>query len=300
MNREEFLLIKGKNKSPSTVSNYKKALKKLDNYLNDKNYNEGNWLDKLKGSSVEDLCKTWQDIIDFINGQVSARVTKEYFETIESYLGFFNIVISERQRKDRVFFPRSSKARFEGLDEIMIKRILEVETDPNMKAYYSLLYGGGLRETEALRVTPSMIMFNENPMRLILPKEITKFSIPRETFISTIPGTRIKNLVYAKRIKNDQTIFAEYNESTLIKFEKHFAKLRASIGYDTANRKPHQQNDITLHSFRAYFTTVFMDNGLDYFGLAVTGHTKYMDTYFRKSLNQRQITFNQVAEKLNF
>lgn len=300
MDKEEFILIKGKNKSPSTILNYRKALKKFDLFLKDKNINEKELIEELKNSGVDQLCKTWQEIIDFINKQVSARATKEYFETIESYLGFHDIVISERQRKDRVYFPRSSKARFEGLDEKMIKRILEAEIDPIMKAYYSLLYGGGLRETEGLRITPSMIMFNEKPMRLILPKEITKFNIPRETFISEIPGNRIKNLVYEKRIKNDQTIFAKYDDQTLIEFEKKFAKLRNSVGFDTPNRKIHQQNDITLHSFRAFFTTIFMDNGLDWFGLAITGHTKYMDTYFRKSLEQRRLTFNQVAEKLNF
>lgn len=298
MNRDEFLLAKGKNKSPLTILNYRKAFKKFDLFLQRSEKNEDEMILFLLKSDVNEKYQTLQNLINVISETVNARVTKEYFKIICIYLKRHGIHIDTDEYD--LDFPRYSKPRFEGLDQTMIKRIMEVEEDFKMKTYYSGLYGAGMRETEWLKVTPAMIRFNENPVRLILPKEITKFQIPRETFVSEIPGNMIKKYVYENRIHNDRPIFGEWHKNKLIEFEQHFARLRTSIGFDTPNRKKKQQNDITLHSFRAFFTTVFMDNKLDWFGLAITGHTKYMDTYFRKSLTERQITFNSVAEKLNF
>lgn len=301
MNREEFIEIKGKNKSPSTVLNYKKALKKFDMFLESRNKSETDLLNHLNQNDSLVLCKTMQDIIDYLSNHVSARVVKEYFGIIESYFAFLDLTVSESQKRLRISMPRESKPRFEGLDQSMIKRILEFETDPLMQAYYSCGFGAGMRETEILLLKPSMIRFNENPVRLVLPKEITKFSIPRETFLAQIPAQRLKTLVWSGHLQNDDLIFTKkYTESTLIEFEKHFARIRKGVGYDTPNRKPHQQNDITLHSFRAFFTTSFMDAGYDWFGLAITGHTKYMDTYFRKSLPERQNMFMKVHDSFNF
>lgn len=298
MNRETIL---SQNKSPSTVLNYKKAFKKFDLFLEEKAITESKFIELLEGFSNPQKYSTLQELINFISKSVSPRVTKEYFETVYKYLLLKEVPLDRDQKDLRLEFPRSSKARFEGLDEKMILRILEYEEDPNMRAFYSCGFGAGMRETEALLLTPSMIRFNENPVRLILPKEITKFNIPRETFLAPKPAERIKNIVYQNHIRENKTIFADYDpKNTLIEFEKHFAKIRHNVGYDTPNRKKNQQNDITLHSFRAFFTTIFMDSGLDWFGLAITGHTKYMDTYFRKSLTQRQLTFNQVIEKINF
>lgn len=297
MDRNDFL---NRGKNPSTVLNHKKALKKLDLYLDEKQITESKFLEMLEGFEVSQRYNALQEVINFISRSVSARVTKEYFETIYKYLLLKEIPLDRDQKGLRLNFPRYAKPRFEGLDDSMIKRILEYEKDDTMRSYYSVLYGAGLRETEGLLITPSMIRFNEDPIRLILPKEITKFSIPRETFMCKIPGERIKHYIFENKIRENQTIFGKYDETTLIKFEKRFAKIRKELGMETQNRKPHQQNDITLHSFRAFYTTVFMDNKLDWFGLAITGHTKFMDTYYRNSLEERQKTFQTVYDKLNF
>lgn len=297
MNRDYL----GNNKSPSTIKNYNKAFKKFDSWLETKQLTESKFLDLLSGFDNVQKYSALQEIINFLNGLVSPRVVKEYFGIIYKYLLIKEVPLDRDQKDLRLQFPRSSKARFEGLDETMIRRIMEYEENPVMRAFYSGGYGAGMRETELLLLKPSMIRFNEKPYRLILPKEITKFNIPRETFIPEIPGDRIKSLIWQNHIRDDQTIFGKYDpESTLIRFEKHFARIRNKVGYDTPNRTKNQQNDITLHSFRSFFTTIFMDNGLDWFGLAITGHTKYMDTYFRKSLTQRQLTFNGIINKINF
>lgn len=298
MNRDEFL---ARNKSPSTILNYQKAFKKLDSFLESEKIDEETLVNILEVSPIHHKYTTLQKIIDHIKPQVSARVCKEYFNTIYSYLLLKDLPLDERQKRLRLTFPRHSKPRFDGLDRSKIERIYRIGLSDRFSAYLSFLHGAGMRETESLLVTPRMIEFGTTT-RVKLPGEITKFNIPRETFLPQIPAQRIQDVIEKYDIGYDETITVEsYDpDNSLIQKEKEFSRIRTKAGLDTPDRKLYQQNDISLHSFRSYFTTVFMDNGLDWFGLAITGHTKYMDTYFRKSLDQRIKTFNQVSSILNF
>lgn len=286
--------------SQSTINGYKKAFKKFDSFLLEEGFEEEKFFIKLVQYENADRYHLLQRIIDHIKKTVSPAVTRNYFDNLFMYFLLKGIELDYTQKKIRLKFPRISRQRFEGLEEKQVKDLLERGND-NFKAYMSALVSGGLREDEALRLTPSMIMFDEYPTRIKLPALITKFSIPRETFIGKLATERIKNIMFEKKVKENETIFVNpWHERSIIKFDKYFAVIRTKAGLDTPNRKPNQQNDITLHSFRSYFITVMTDNKLEAFGHALSGHTKYMDTYYRKSINERQKTYATVASLLNF
>lgn len=298
MNRTEF---RNRAESESTKKGYDKAFKKLDSWLDNKEITESKFIELIEGFSVQQKYDLLQELINFIKETVSPRVTHGYFFNIINYLLLNNCSIDNKQISLRLKFPRKSKRRFEGLDQNQIEALLRLEESALHRSYYSLLYGGGLRETEGLRVTPSMFEFS-NITRLKLPPEITKFNIERETMIAEIPANRIKEYIESNDYRNDDLIFLDkwHDESDLIPFEKHFARLRTKAGLDTVNRKRYQQNDITLHSFRSFFITTLTDHDLESFAHALTGHTKYMDTYYRKSIDKRIETFSSVAQFVNF
>jgi integrase len=298
MNREKFL---ERYESPSTVKNYVKAFKKLDSWLDKKNLIESQLIQTLKVSEVHLKYHILQEIIDHIKESVSSSVCRNYFESIFVYLLLQGSPLDYTEKRIRLKFPRISISKLEGLDENMIKEILKIKMSDNFKAYITLLLGGGLRETEALKVTPSMFRFDEYPTRLLLPKEITKFNIARETFCPPLVSERIKQIIKTKSIKPDQTIFVDqWHEDSLIGFEIYFANIRTKAKLDTPNRKPYQQNDITLHSFRSYFITIFTDNDLESFAYALTGHKKYLATYYRKSLEGRRQKYSISQNELNY
>jgi len=298
MDRIEF---RNRAESISTKQGYDKAFKKFDSWLDVKQIQESKFLELLEGFEVHQKYNLLQEVIDFIKGSVSPRVARGYFETIFMYLVLVGSPLDYTQKKLRLKFPRAGQRRFEGLDRNKIDSIMRTETSVIHQGYYSLLYGAGLRETEALLVTPSMFEFS-NITRLKLPAEITKFKIERETFIAEIPASRIKKIIELNDYRNDDLIFIEkYDElNTLIGFEKHFSRIRSKAGLDTLNRKLHQQNDITLHSFRSFFITILTDNDLESFAHAITGHRRYMDTYYRNSLDSRIEKFSKVSDKINF
>ena len=77
-------------------------------------------------------------------------------------------------------------------------------------------------------------------------------NIPREIFRGSI-STKVfsHRLEFSPVTRKCESI--KHLNSEKVVFEKYFAKIRTKAGLDTLNRAKHQQNDITLHSLRAYF-----------------------------------------------
>lgn len=295
----------------ATRQNYQKSFKKLDKFLNQKGITEEELLFELKEVEQFRKYEILQDLVSFLKLEVSPKVIRLYFDSLFKYFLLIGVPLDYTQKRIRLQFPRSSSKRFEGLDRDKIIRLLEISQKPNeynnlggresFTAYMKTLVGTGMRETEGLRITPKMIKFDEFPPRLILPGEITKFSIPRETFLPTSTAKILQELIKKKEVTIDETIFTKnWTSETLVDYEKYFATIRTKAGLDTPDRKKHQQNDITLHSFRSYFITTFTDSGQDSFGHALAGHTKDLSVYYRKSLKERQILYAQVMSKLEF
>ena len=302
MNREEFL---ERFDNQSTINNYHKSFKKLDYFLEQRNQTETEFIDNLKSLERNEKYNLLQKLVLSIKETVSPRTTRQYFDNLFLYFLIVGSPLDYTQKRIRLTFPRIIGKRFEGLDEERIKTLFGLGSK-NFTGYMSFLAGGGLRETEGLRVTPSMIMFEEYPVRVVLPGTITKYSIPRETFIPPNCALRIKDIIEEKNILSDHVIFTEnYNDKTLEDFEKYFAKIRTKAGLDTENRKKHQQNDITLHSLRAYFISKFTEGiynneKLESFGHAIAGHTKDLSVYYRTSPKVNKEKYSIVMNKLDF
>lgn len=286
--------------SKSTIDNYNKSFKKLDKFLETQSLTEANFMKQLNDFELHEKYKLLQELVDSIKVTVSPRVTRNYFDNLFMYLLIEGVNLDYTQKKLRLKFPRISDPIFEGLDEDNIKTLLGLASK-NFSAYMRILAGGGLRETEGLKLEPGMIMFDEFPVRLKLPGTITKYKIPRETFIPSNASKIVIELIEENKLKDNQTIFTKnFNDKTLEDFEKYFAKIRTKADLDTENRVKYQQNDITLHSLRAFFITTFTDHGLETSGRAMAGHSKFKNVYYRKSLKKRQEGYADIMNSLDF
>ena len=297
MNRKEFLK---RFENSSTINNYNKSFKKLDLFWIQQDMTETQLIEKLKTLENHEKYNLLQKLIYSIKNTVSPRSTRNYFDNLFKYFLILGCPLDYTQKRIRLQFPRIIGKRFEGLDNSQIKKLFELGSK-NFTAYMSLLVGGGLRETEGLLVTPSMIRWDEFPVRISMPGDITKFSMPRETFIPQSTAQRIKKIIQEKNISENHVIFtSKYTQKTLEDFEKYFAKIRKKARLDTVNRIKHQQNDITLHSLRAYFITAFTNNGLSEFGHALAGHSANVSVYYRMSEEKRRENYCTVMNELNF
>lgn len=227
---------------------------------------------------------------------LSSGVTKKYFNIIFKYLIIYGLSLDYTKKKLLLNFPKVQTHMFDGLDEDKIKLLLHKSNDIEFVTYMATLLGSGMRETECLMLKPYMIFFDESPTRIKLDAEITKGNVERETFLPPLNSDRLKSLISGKPMSNHDCIFS----FDLISAEKKFSSLRTKCNLDTINRRKHQQNDFTLHSFRSYFITELGDiTGLG-FAHALAGHDRYMKTYYRKPFNKRQEIFKNCQDILNF
>jgi len=310
VNKDRELFISRFEKN-ATKNNYLKSFNKLDDFLSYKNMSEDMFLNQLRSLEMFKKYEVLQELVNIIKKDVSPRVTKLYFDSLFKYFLIIGIPLDYTQKRIRIQFPRIVNKRFEGLDKIGINKLLRIAQKPNennnvggresFAMYMKTLIGSGMRETEGLKITPSMIHFEEFPTRLDLPGTITKYSIPRETFLPTKTSNELRDLIEKKKVNQHETIFTKnWTERTLVDYEVYFENIREKAGLATPNRVKYQQNDITLHSFRAYFITTFTDHNQDSFGHALAGHTKDLTVYFRKSLKDRQIIYASVMKDLEF
>lgn len=297
MSRKTFL---NRSDNDSTIANYKKSFKKLDEFLQEQNITESSFLNSLINLPLHEKYQQLQKIIDSIKPKVSPGTTKQYFDNLFIYFLLEGSPLDYTQKKIRLSFPRKETKHFEGLDENNIKDLLS-QGSFNFQTYMSTLVGAGLRETEGLLLEPNMFQFDEYPVRIKIPARIAKYKIAREPFIPPTNSKRVQELIKLKHVKPGHTIFTNnYSKHTLKDFEQQFAIIRTKCNLDTLNRKKYQQNDITLHSFRSYFITTVTDLLNEATAGALAGHSRYMKTYYRKPLHKRQLKFAPIMEALEF
>lgn len=286
--------------SPSSQDNYRKAFNKFDLFLAHIGMDELKFIESLNQFTKGQRYELLQKLIDFLNVAVSPRTCRDYFDRLFKYFLLSDCPLDYTQKKLLLKFPRIIQRRLEGLDRDMIIKELTLCSE-NFGIYLRTLAGSGMRETEGLKLEPRMIHFEEYPVRLDLPQEITKFNIPRESFLPSNTAKLLQGLIESKEIKENQTIFIEkWNEKSLIDFEKYYARLRIKAEFETEDRKKHQQNDITLHSHRAFYLTTLTHNNLESFGHATAGHSKDLSVYFRTSLKVRQEKYASIMRLLDF
>lgn len=297
MSREEFLKSY---ENQSTINNYYKSFKKLDGFLDSIELNEFQFLDRLNKSGKHEKYNLLQEFVNYLKNDVSPRTVRQYFDNLFKYFLIQGVELDYTQKKLFVKFPRIIEKRFEGLDREKIITLLG-HCSSNFSLYLRLLVGSGVRESEGLQITPRMIDFLEYPVKIKLPGEITKLSIPRETMIPPGLAKDLKEHIEEKKIKLDDVIFSrKYNQNTLLNFEKDFAEIRKKAGLETINKEPGQQNDITLHSFRAFFITSFINNELGEFGHALAGHSGSFSVYYRMSDEKKKEKYGLVMNDLEF
>jgi integrase len=277
--------------SEKTRAKYDVIFRKFDEFLIKRETNEQDFITTIQNSQRHERYNFLQELVYFLSGSLSPRSTRNYFDSIFKYLLYAGCELDYTQKRVRVSFPRVTVKRPEGLDRSMIFTLLS-NSDSLMSLYMRLLAASGMREEAALLLTPSHIEFDDflmnNPARITVTADIAKFGIQHETFIPYDLGESVKAYIKANGIGNTDYIFIkEYKTGIVSAFDHKFGIIRKKSGFETHDKKPNEKHDIRLHSFRAWFITTWIDLGKEAFGRALTGNSKFLTTYFRKSREAR-------------
>lgn len=301
MSRSEFL---GGINNDNTRESYESAFKKFDIFLKKSETDEVQFINTLNQANKTKRYKELQRFVNFLKGEVSPAVCRKYFDKIFKYLLLEDVDLSYTQKKIRLDFPRVHTKSFDGLSRKNIEDFMGVASFV-FKTYISTLVGAALRETECLLLTPNMIDFTSYPVKIELKSDITKLNISRETFLPPTNANRLLELIQKNKVTGDQLIFVStYSKNTLRDFEKVFAKLRKKLELETKDKKPQEQNDITLHSFRAFCIT-YLSEAIggregEKFVDAMAGHMKHRAVYYRKSPEARKKMYASGMSAVEF
>ena len=281
-NLEQFLQ---RFSSASTKQNYIKALKHFEEF---QKLNSSRHISTvLSAGEEQEKYQVLQDFIQFLSGKLSASVTKNYFDCCFNFLYYSGVKIEHQKKRYFLRFPKIHKKRFEGLDRDKIVLLLRSCTSPQFRCYLAMLAGSGLRESEALQIQKSDFRIVGDIAVCKVRSEITKTKEQRDTMV---PAAVLEKYEFAE----------SYSHAKLVYKEKLFSKLRRTAGLESPSRAARAQNDITLHSFRAYFISTFSDMGLTAFGHSLAGHRAYMDEYYRTSESDRLDNYRRAIKKLDF
>ena len=198
---------------------------------------------ELTNENIYDILQSW---INYNDDKLNPKTIKLYFEHLKSYLYYKGFKLYQEDIKQKLTFPKAFEEEKHPLKLEEIQQILE--TAPyKKKALYLLLLSSGLRIGEACKLTKKDVYLTLKRPMIKVPAKITKTRRGRTTFISSEAWRFLQPII--SKLNQDDYIFGTKQNSEDVLFNRYCAKVGLNQKYESGI------NQITLHSFRAYFIT---------------------------------------------
>jgi len=270
--------------NPKTQRQAGVALKAFDNFLKAFMLQENKLFDEMKNRDKIEKYIVLQRIIMFWKAQhIGPASIHNYWNFLKNWWWHNDIKTEKEELKMRIRFPRIKKELREPLTKEIIRDLVNASEQP-YKTLWLVLASSGMRIEEATSFTTSNIEWG-TPTRILLSPEITKYSLGRETYISSEAAEMLKaNL-------------DEYMKLKPAWADTYMAKLRKKLGYldKYSNGKNYH---VQVHAFKSFLLTeAIMLHGENYSN-AMGGHEKYLPVYNRIPKQKREQMYLQVEPNI--
>jgi integrase len=267
LNRDEWVNIYNNDK---TKRQAKIALKAFDKFLEANLMQENVLFNEMKKRDNQDRYIMLQKIIIFWKAQrISPATIKNYWNFLKNWWWHNGILMNQESIRAYVKFPRIMKEMKEPLTKEIIRKLVNASEQP-YKTLWLVLASSGMRIEEATLFTEKNIQWgsDQHPTRILLGPEITKYSLGRETYISSEASMMLKRNMDL------------YQTLTPAKADTYMAKLRRELKLldKYSNGKNYH---VQVHAFKSFFmTAAIMIHGEKYSN-AMGGHERYLPEYNR-------------------
>jgi integrase len=284
----------------------------------------GQFCDEKKVSEVND-----QNVYDVLNRFVEwndargirSKTITGYLSGTKRFLLYQDIEIDENRYRNKVSIPRVTKIDDQPLTIPVIRSLLSFGL-PNKKmlALILTLLSSGMRLAEALNLRVSDLELDSTPVRVHIKAEYSKTKRNRVGFISDEAKEAIKDILYdlapiaqeggenRKHVARPKVAappgrYVFDYTGDIWQREKlailNFVRVRERAGlsekfedYQSTFHKVH------FHLFRKFFLTKGSDVIGEHAAHALIGHSFYMDTYYRKSDEERRADYLKLMPYL--
>lgn len=231
---------------------------------------------------------------------IRAKTIVDYVCSVKRFLLYQDVEIEENRFRNKVLLPRAMRIDDRPLSVEVIRRLLSLGR-PNRKmlALILTLASSGMRLAEAMNLRVGDLELEGSPASARIKAEYSKTRRERMAFVSDearealrplVAGAQPERLVFDywgdiwQREKNVMRTFAWVRERARLneKFED----------YRSTFRRVH------FHLFRKFFLTRASDVIGEHAAHALCGHGFYMDTYYRKSEEERREDYVKLMPHL--
>lgn len=227
-----------------------------------------------------------------------AKTIADYMSAVRKYLAFVDIEINPTKFRDKVTLPTVTKIADQPLRiEDVEKLLTRGRPNPKMRALILTLLSSGMRIGEALSIKVSDFDLNANPATINIRAEYAKTRVARIAYISDEAKEAVKKIVG----DGEPSRLVFHYSGNLWQRDKvanrTFRQIveRAGLGEKLENHRIHR---IHFHIFRKFFLTKAVDKLGDHAGHALCGHGFYMDTYYKKSEEERKADYLKLMPLL--
>lgn len=268
---------------------YSFGVQKLEAYCREKKLN-------VSQRNVYDVIDSF---VGWLDGKgVKPKTIADYVSASRRFLVYAGINVEPALFKARVVMPKVTKIVDEPLRLEDVRLLLtRGRPNPKMRALILTLLSSGMRVGEALSIRGSDLDLEGDPATVSIQAQYAKSRVARVAYVSDEAKEALKILV-AGRPKD--RLVVEYSgdlwqrEKVATRTFRELAD-RAGLGEMIENHRIHK---VHFHSFRKFFLTKAVDTLGDHAGHALCGHGFYMDTYYKKSEEERRSDYRRLMPHL--
>lgn len=260
-----------------------------------------------------DAYKLLDRYVDWLHGQgLRPKTVEGYVHGAKKLLRHHDVPILNELFLEKVTLPTAEEILDEAPTPDEIRLILG-RCSLRMKALSLVLATSGMRLGEALQLRTKDVDFASKPVRIVIPAAYTKNSRERETYITDEAVTALQAWLESWKARSPINASGKLQgaESRLFNFEGdvHMAEKGASHVFrrvlrhfpelDRPASEGHRVHKIHFHSFRKFFFSRTMPIIGEERAHALMGHSFYMQTYYRRSREDRMADYAKCADALS-
>ena len=293
-----------RSKSVHTRHYYETGVRRFRQYCEEKS------IDSVDDESVYGVL---DGFVGWLDGQgAKPKTLTGYVHGAKKFLLFLDVRIDAQRFREKVEQPRILKIEDEPLSMETVRKVLTIGR-PNRKmlALVLLLLSSGMRLGEALKLKVSDLNLDALPPSAVVRAENSKNGRQRVVFMTDEARDAVKRLLWdwdpapraprAKMVpaKPDRYVFVFAGDIWLKEklAIQTFRRVCSRAGYDRLI-EGHRTHVIHFHLLRKYFMTRGSDVIGEHATHALMGHSFYMDTYYKKSVEERAADYRRLVPHL--
>lgn len=228
------------------------------------------------------------------------------------FLIYLDVRIDAVRFREKVELPRVLKIEDEPLSMETVRKVVSIgRPNKKMLALILLLLSSGMRLGEALKLRVSDLNLDSSPASATIRAENSKTGRRRIVFISDEARDAVKAILFdwdpAPRAKGaklvpappDRYVF-KFAGDIWLKEKMAIQTLRRVCKRAGCDRliEGHRTHVVHFHLLRKYFMTRGSDVIGEHAAHALMGHSFYMDTYYKKSVEERAADYRRLIPHL--